>query len=147
MVLPCCSDGCNSSPRLALSRIVSGRCCLVVQMDAAVFPYLCVRRKLDFLLNSDECPNVLPWRTDGCNLELFESSRHWWASGCMIGPSGWKLGIRLLWLGICTESSFEHLEPLLWNGESEINGIPDYVAALYKSDFVKQNAANHKLTN
>jgi len=29
---------------------------------------------------------------------------------------------------------------------SETNGIPDYVATLYTSDFVKQNAVNHKLT-
>jgi hypothetical protein len=29
----------------------------------------------------------------------------------------------------------------------EINGIPDNVATLHKSDFVKQNVANYKLTN
>jgi len=37
---------------------------------------------------------------------------------------------------------FEHLEPLFLNEDSEINGIPDYVAILHNIDFVKQNAAN-----
>jgi hypothetical protein len=32
------------------------------------------------------------------------------------------------------------------NKDSEINGIPEYVATLHKNDFVKHNAANHKLT-
>jgi len=41
---------------------------------------------------------------------------------------------------------FEHLEPVLCNEDSKINDIPDYVATLHKSDFVKQNVANHKLT-
>jgi hypothetical protein len=31
--------------------------------------------------NSEEHPDDLPLRPDGCNLELFEASRHWWASG------------------------------------------------------------------
>jgi len=65
-------------------RTVSGRCCPIVQTDAAVFPYLCLWRKFDFLSNSDERSDVLPWRPDGWNLELLESSRHWWVSGRML---------------------------------------------------------------
>jgi hypothetical protein len=42
---------------------------------------------------------------------------------------------------------FEFLEAHFWNQDSKINDIPDYVATLHKSDFVKQNIANHKLTN
>jgi hypothetical protein len=42
---------------------------------------------------------------------------------------------------------FEYLEPLFRNEDSEINGIPNNVATLHKSDFVKHNEANHKLTN
>jgi hypothetical protein len=63
-VLPWRLDGCNSSPHLALSRIASERCCPVIRTDAAVFPYLCLRRKSDFLLNSDERPDTLPQRPD-----------------------------------------------------------------------------------
>jgi hypothetical protein len=137
--MPWHPDSCNSSS--------SGRCYPVVRTGAAIFPYLCLWRKFDFLSNSDEHSDVLPWRPDRCNLELFESSRHWWASGRMTRPFGRNLGIRLLWLEIYTESSFEHLEPLLWNEDSKINGVPDYVATLQKTDFVKQNAASHKLTN
>jgi len=97
----------------------------------AVFLYLWLRRKSNFLSNSDECPDALPQRLDGCNLELFEISKHWRASGRMTGPSRRKLGIRLLWLGLCTESSLSILNIFFWNEDSEINGIPN-------------NAANHK---
>jgi hypothetical protein len=83
-VLPWRPDGCNSFPHLALSMITSGRCCPVVQTDAAVFPYLCLRRKSDFLSNIDEHPDELLRHPDGCNLELFETSGHWWASGRML---------------------------------------------------------------
>jgi hypothetical protein len=41
--------------------------------------------------NSEERPDDLPLRLDGCNLELFEASRHWWASGPKISSSGWML--------------------------------------------------------
>jgi len=41
-VLPWRPDGCNSSPCLALSRIESRRCRLVVRTVATVFPYLCL---------------------------------------------------------------------------------------------------------
>jgi len=34
--------------------------------------------------NSEEHPDDLPLCPDGCNLELFEASRHWWASGRML---------------------------------------------------------------
>jgi len=109
-VLPWRLDGCNSSPHLALSRIASERCCPVIRTDAAVFPYLCLRRKSDFLLNSDERPDTLPQHPDGCNLDLFETSGHWWASGRMTGSSRKKLGIRLFWVGICTVSSLNILK-------------------------------------
>jgi hypothetical protein len=145
-LLPWCLVGCDSSPRLALSRIASRRCCLFVRTDAAVFPYMCLWRKYNFSSNSKELLNVLPWCLDGCKLELFKSSRHWRASGRMTGASGQNLGIQLLWVGICTKSYFEHLEPLFWNEDFEINDIPDYVATLHNSDFVKQDVANHKLT-
>jgi hypothetical protein len=109
-VLPWSLDGCNSSPRLlALSRIASGRCCPVVRTDAAIFPYTCLWRESGFLSKTDEHPEGLPWHPNGCNLELFKYSRHWWALGRMTGPSGRKLGIRLLWLGICTKSSLSIL--------------------------------------
>jgi hypothetical protein len=121
-VLPWRLDGCNSSPRLALSRIAFGWCCLVIWIYATVFPYLWLWRKSDFLSKTDECPDVLLRRPDGCNLELFETSRHWWASGrnyhiirmdvadwwalgCFSGPSEQKQRIWLFWVGICTESS------------------------------------------
>jgi hypothetical protein len=42
---------------------------------------------------------------------------------------------------------FECPETIFWNEDSEINGIPDNIATLHKNDFIKQNAANHKLTN
>jgi hypothetical protein len=42
---------------------------------------------------------------------------------------------------------FELLEAHFWNEDSEINGIPNKMATLHKSNFVKQNAANHILTN
>jgi len=75
-----------------------------------------------FFWNSKERPDVLLRRPDGCNLELFETSRHWcesgrnnhvvrmnvadwWVSGRYTGPSERKLRIRLLWIVICTESS------------------------------------------
>jgi hypothetical protein len=145
-VLPCRSDGCNSSPRLALSMITSGWYCPVIWTDGTIFTYLCLWRKSNFLSISNERPDMLPWRPNGCYLEFFETSRHWWASERMIELSRRNLEIRLLWLGICTESSFEHLKPLFWNEKSEINGILEYVATLHNSDFVKQNAANHKLT-
>jgi hypothetical protein len=131
---------------ITIIRTVSGRCCPVVQTDAAVFPYMCLTCCHDVLWNFDERPDMLPWRPDGCNLELFESSRHWWASERMTWPSGRNLGIQFLCVGICIESSFEYLEPLFWNEDSKINGIPDYVVVLHNNDFVKQNAANHKLT-
>jgi hypothetical protein len=41
---------------------------------------------------------------------------------------------------------FELLKAHFWNEDSEINGIPNKMATLHKSNFVKQNAANHKLT-
>jgi hypothetical protein len=39
------------------------------------------------------------------------------------------------------------LEVHIWGEDSEINGIPDKVAMLHTSDFVKQKAANYKLIN
>jgi hypothetical protein len=42
---------------------------------------------------------------------------------------------------------FELLELHFKNEDSEINGIPNEMATLHKSDFVKQNTANHILTN
>jgi len=127
-------DGCISSPRLSLSRIASGQCRHVIRMVAAVFPYMCLQRKsfylsntewrpdgiatssrrmhlnVGFFWNSEERPDALLRRPDGCKLEQFESSRYWWASGCKYGPSRRKLVIQLLWLGICTESSLNFLK-------------------------------------
>jgi hypothetical protein len=37
---------------------------------------------------------------------------------------------------------FDHLETLFCDEDSKINGIPDKMATLHNSDFVKQNAAN-----
>jgi len=107
---------------------------------------------------------VLPRRPDGCTLEQFKVSRHWWASGWKVlvvrtdnaHSSGWLLGIRLLWVEICTESSlnieiafmkfvtlatchrrlFPHQRNKLWISEdSEIYGIPVKAATLHNSDF------------
>jgi hypothetical protein len=96
-MLPWRLDGCNSSPRLTLSRIVSGRCRPDIQTVAAVFPYLCLWRKFYYLLNTDwrsdgiatssgrmhlnagffwnfeERSDMLPWRPDVCKLELIEA--------------------------------------------------------------------------
>jgi hypothetical protein len=96
MVLPWRSDGCNSSLYLALSMITSERCCPIIRTDATVFPYLCLWGKFNFLLNFDERLDMLPWRSDGCNHELFETSKHWWVSIRMTGPSRRKLEIQLL---------------------------------------------------
>jgi hypothetical protein len=107
---------------ITLVRTAAGRCCPDVQTNAAVFPHLCLRRKSDFLSNSNVHPDVLSWCSDECNLELFVSSRHWWmserychvvptdvadwwASGRFSGPSGRKQRIQLFWVGINTESS------------------------------------------
>jgi hypothetical protein len=65
----------------------------------------------------------------------------------MTRPSGWKLGIRFLLTWKLHQIFFELWEEHFWNEDSEINGIPEYVATLHKSDFVNQNAANHKITN
>jgi len=120
----------------------------VIRAVATVFSYLCLRRKYFYLLNTEKRPDgiatssgrihwcswildssrtlksirdVLSWRSNGCNLKLFEASRHfigerychiiwmdvadWWVSRRYTGPFWQKLGIRLLWVGICTESS------------------------------------------
>jgi hypothetical protein len=45
-------------------------------MNAAVFPYLCLGRKSDFLSNTDKRPDELLKRSDGCNLEQFKTSGH-----------------------------------------------------------------------
>jgi len=136
-VLPWHLNGCNSSPRLTLSRIAFGRCRPDVRTYAVFFPYLCLRRKFDFLSNTEERPDVLLRWSDGCNLEQFETSRQrwasglyyhvfrtdvadWWASRRYTGPSGRMLGIWFLWLG---------------NEDFEINDIPDKIATLHKSDF------------
>jgi hypothetical protein len=74
-ILPWRPDGCNSSPRLALSRIASGQCRLDVRANAAVFPYLCLRRKSDCFSNIDERMDMLLRRPDRCNLEQFETFR------------------------------------------------------------------------
>jgi hypothetical protein len=133
--------------------------CLIkdsILMVAVVFPYLCLQRKsfylsntdwcLDgiatssgwmhlnpgFVWNSEECSGMLPWRSNGCNLELFKASRHWlesrkyclivwtdvvdwWVSRHYTGPSERKLGIQLLWLGILHGIFFELLETHFWN--------------------------------
>jgi len=115
-----------------------------VRTGASCLPNPCLQRRVGIFLNSEECPEVLPWRSNGCKFELFEASRHWWASGRMTGPSGRKHGIRLLWVGICTESSlntwtsfFEILLKTLKYTASLI-----MTTTLHNSDFIKQNATN-----
>jgi hypothetical protein len=56
-----------------------------------------------------------------------------------------SFGIRLLWLGICTESSLNFLKHI-YETKTEINGILNKMPKSHKSDFVKQNVANRKLT-
>jgi hypothetical protein len=92
-VLFCRPNGCNSSPRLALSSIASKRCRPDVLTVAAIFSYLCLQRKsfylsntdwrpdciatssewmhlnAEFFLNSEERSDVLLRRLDGCKLE------------------------------------------------------------------------------
>jgi hypothetical protein len=147
----CCpdvQDGCNSSPRIALSRIASERCFPVIWMDVAIFPYLCLWRKFDFLSNSDE-------HLDGCNLDLFESSRHWWASGqyCQVvrtDVADWWASGRFTGL-LRTEAwdptslswnlhkiFFEHFETLFWNEYSGKYGILGKTTTLHDSDFVNR---------
>jgi hypothetical protein len=121
-MLPCCPDGCSCLPIYVFVKEIW----FLVELWWA-------SRRVAMMSG-----RMQPW--------TFKSSWHWWASGRMSGPFGRNLGIQLYWVGIFTESSFEHLEPLFWNEDFEINGIPDYVATLHNSDFVKQNAANHKLT-
>jgi hypothetical protein len=75
-----CPDGWTSSARLALSRIAFGRNNHVVQMVAAIFPYLCLEWKSFYLLNTERQPDVLLRRPNGCNLEHFEASRYIWES-------------------------------------------------------------------
>jgi hypothetical protein len=165
-VLPWRPDDCNSSPCLTLSRIVSGRCRPDVRMDTTVFPYLCMRRKSVYLSNTD-------WRLDGIAtssggihfehlilLKLRRVSRRvaetsgrmqaWTVNtdrspdACMGRPDGSWDPISLTWN--LHRIFFELWEVHFWNEDSEINGIPDYVAILHKSDFIKHNVANHKLT-
>jgi hypothetical protein len=107
---------------ISLSRIsVSRWCCPSIQTGASCLPTPCLQRKVGIFSNSEEHPDVLPWCPNGCNLELFEASRHCWASGCMTGPSRHKHGIRLLWVEICIESFLN-----TWNSFFEIYGIPVY---------------------
>jgi hypothetical protein len=131
-VLPRHPDSCNSSPRLALLRIASLRCRPVVQTVTTVFPYLCLRRKSFYLSNTEERPDMLLRRPDGCNPELFKTFGHWWesrwkchvvwmevadwwASEHYTGLSGPMLGIWLLCLENCTESSWStNLNWRLW---------------------------------
>jgi hypothetical protein len=56
-----------------------------------------------------------------------------------------SLGSNFFWLENCTKSSL-NFENCIYE-DSKINDIPNYVARLHTSDFVQQNAANHKLTN
>jgi hypothetical protein len=65
-VLPWRPDGCNSSPRLALSRKASRRVRPVVRMVAVVFPYLCQRRKSFYRWTLTGVQMVLPRHLNGC---------------------------------------------------------------------------------
>jgi hypothetical protein len=132
-------DSCDSSPCLALSRIASGRCRPVVLTVAAVFPYLCLQKKLfylsniewrsdgiatssgrmylnvGFFWNSEKRPDALLGCPDGCKLEQFKSCGHWWPSGCMTRPSGRKLGIRFHLTWKLHRNFFESWEAHFWN--------------------------------
>jgi len=106
-VLPWRPDGCNSSPRLALSRIASER----LQLSSHI--YLCEW-------------NLFTYRTlTGIRTVLpFESSKHWWASGRMTLLSGWKLGIWFLLTWKLHRFFFELWKAHFWNKDFKINGIP-----------------------
>jgi hypothetical protein len=79
-----------------------------------------------FFLNYEERPDDFPLRPDGCNLELFEASRHRWASGLKVlvvrtddaltderldeiprRPDGWQ-GTEIDFLENFTESSWRN---------------------------------------
>jgi hypothetical protein len=47
---------------------------------AAVFLYLCLRRKSFYLSNTEWSLDVLLRRPNGCNLKQFEACGHWWES-------------------------------------------------------------------
>jgi hypothetical protein len=147
-VLPCRSDGCRMyACTISLSRIsTSGRCCSGVWTGASYLPNPCLEKRDGIFSNSEEGPDVLPWRQDGCNLELFKASQHWWASGRMIGPSpDENMGSHL--------SELEFVQNLPWTLEiaflkyfedSEIYGIPVKTTTLHNSDFVNMIDENAK---
>jgi hypothetical protein len=126
---------------ISLSRISAfGRCCAVVRTSASGLPNPCLQRRAGIFLNSKLHPDVLPWRPDGGNLELFKVFRHWWASEHMTRLSGQKHRIRLLWVGIYTESSLN-----TWKNFSEISlktlkytASLIMTATLHNSDFVNR---------
>jgi hypothetical protein len=72
-VLPWGPNDCDSSPCLALSRMASGRCRLVIRMDASVFPYSCLWRKPNSPRTLIGVQTVLPHRPDGC-IGMLETS-------------------------------------------------------------------------
>jgi len=146
---------------LPTTRALESKIC-TSRTDTVVFPYTCLQRKTWFLSNSEERPSMLPWHPDGCNLELFEASWHWWASGQywhivqtdvadwwvsgrFTGPSGRKQRIRFFWVGIYSESflntkiAFLLLVTLELSKNFEdfrIYAIPVKTTTLHDSDFV-----------
>jgi len=60
----------------------------VVQTVAAIFPYLCLDRNPEAWLNTDDHPDGLLNRSDGCKLEHFKASRHKGRSGRESTSSG-----------------------------------------------------------
>jgi hypothetical protein len=136
-VYTCRPNGCKSSPHLALSRIASGRCRPFVRTIAAVFPYLCLRRTSFYLSNIKWRPDMLLRRPNGCNLEQFESSRHWWESGrnnyVVRKDVAWLMSVQTIERDVRTESWDPtsltwnlckiYFEAHLWIEDSEFNGI------------------------
>jgi len=107
--------------------------------------------------NSEERQDDLPLRPDGCNLELFEASSHWWASGrkdLVVRTDvadWWASGQNTTSSERLTgnrnkslKTSQNLLEEHSRRVDSGESSIPVKAATLHKSDFVKQNAANTK---
>jgi hypothetical protein len=81
-VLPCRPNGHTSTARnfhVKASRIQTG--IHIVRTVETIFPCLCFEKKSHNWSNTEWRPDVLLKRLNGCNLEQFETSRHWWASG------------------------------------------------------------------
>jgi hypothetical protein len=87
------SDACASGPWWQVSGRLDLNCntCLmdervrmgyhVVRKVAAIFPYLCLERNLEAWSNTEDRPDGMLNRPDGCKLEQFEASQHRGRSG------------------------------------------------------------------